>query len=910
MLNKYLYKSSPYFTVVFGLSALLISGCEPEGGTVGMTLDQMNAGELGSAGIQAGDMLIEGAGELAAGEASLGGRGGGTSSRELTLVPAFLQRLSSAEIRQTVEQLFGINPTSPLEAPTRLHGFERIANAELTLSPVMTEQVETLAWEVADYVSSVPERLSTLFPCPLTSTQPSEDARALERDQELLCVSISLLRLGESVWRRPLDQEELASLMGLYRQLTSSTPHLPSTRIMGRKALISALIQSPPFVFRVEIGEPDPLSQAGQDQIWRYTSDEMASRLSYFMWGSAPDAQLLEAAASGSLVEEGPLKFQAERLLADPRSASHLSGFFDELIGLPNLDAVSKDHQLFPEFSPELRASMREEIAALFREIVFEQDVDVSGILLSERASLDSELASIYGVIPPVGLAEGERFTVNLPASHARGGLLGRAAPLTLFSHATINSPTHRGRFVRSGLLCQDVPPPPEGVVTELAEPEGEGPMTLRQRLEQHATDPLCASCHQLMDPLGYPLEYFNPIGRWRVEDNGLPIDSSGDLDGVAIHDASTLAQAVAASPYFTDCLTRKLYRYAVSHLETEGEFPLIDDLTEEFTSTAGRRLKALIIQLVLSDGFRRLAAPQAQLNEDGDLVTPVGCGGVERCDGVDNDCDGESDEAVIRVCESQCGAEGIQFCTDGQWGACDVGPAPPEACDGRDNDCDGEVDEGVSTAPEVCDGMDNDCDGEVDEDIGTTRHEISYTLLSSFHPSCQSTSSNPSDCNAAVKRFCQDLGCNQIGFGPVEVSPTATQVVCLSPSASQTHGVPYQTLAQRHEVCDGQREYVGPNCNAAIHRQCALQLGQTTGFGPIERSDTEAFIACVPSAEVLQTTYSELSSLHGSCHQSGDRHGLNCNSAINRLCQQRGFISGWGPLENSGDFAVIACVR
>ena len=810
--------------------------------------------------------------------------GGGGTTREpppFEPAPATLHRLTGVEYLSSVKDLLGVESPVVFEDETSLHGFVSVAASELTLPPALVDAYEEGAWAVARAVISDPVKRGALVGCDVAlSGEP--------------CLRAWLVRFGRRAWRRPLSEAEVNQLVQVAQTVATDL----RDPWQGVGAAIAVVLQSPYFVFRVERGEPHP------DGGLRLNDYEIAARLSFLIWGTTPDDALLAAAERGELTEDEGLRREALRLLDDPRAADRLKEFFLEFIGLERLDRVTKDPEMFPEMSDALKESMRREIELMFLELALTQDSDLRDLLTTDVTFVDRPLAELYGldVVP----GDGEVVRTELPPEQGRGGMLGRAALLTLFSHASVNSPTLRGRFVRSKLLCIDVPPPPEGVVTELAEPEEEGPQTLRQRLDAHRSDPLCAGCHNLMDPLGYPLEHFDPIGKRRELDNGLPIDATGDLDGVAVDGAAELAWAVAEHPKLGDCLTRRFYRYATGHLEQWSEERVIRDLGDGLIA-GGFRFQSLVVALVMSDGFRRVAPPiGAECVEEGqeracqtlcgagvEVCTDDGWAGCtapvatdEVCDGEDNDCDRNMDEGVLRACDGSCGP-GVQRCGAGGWGACEAPEPPAEICDGEDNDCDGAMDEGL----------------EVDV------RRVPFSELAAAHGGCEGQQQRRGpECNAAINRMCSRSSCAATGFGPVGTHGGDADVVCLSPERVQPIGTHYSTLVGHHPNCNGSGERIGPNCNAAIHRFCRAE-GLTSGFGPLEHSGDDVAVGCTPGATVIQTSYTVLSAFEGSCQASGQRIGPYCDVAIQAFCRDQGHRAGFGPVENSGDVAYVTCV-
>jgi hypothetical protein len=338
------------------------------------------------------------------------------------------------------------------------------------------------------------------------------------------------------------------------------------------------------------------------------------------------------------------------------------------------------------------------------------------------------------------------------------------------------------------------------------------------------------------------------------------------------------------------------------------------------------------------SDGDRDSfgSAPSCASRDCDDRNPAIHPGAPEACNGLDDDCDGMTDEDLG---QASCGVGACRvdapFCADGGLQLCVPRAPGVERCNGLDDDCDGMTDEEPSDAmpcgvgacrrpaacvggrleacvpgtpgAESCNGLDDDCDGEVDEGFRAAVVSSSYTELVGRHDGCTSATRIGGACNAAIHRACAARGCVQSGFGPLENNGDFAAIACVR--SDGVRDVPYATLATHHPGCTASTR-IGSDCNAAIHRYCASQ-GFVTGFGPDEQGPDSATITCLraPVATVVNTTYTALAMAHPGCTQTS-RIGSECNAAIHRACVGRGFVSGFGPLENNGDLAVIACVR
>ncbi|MEL6178252.1 MAG: DUF1592 domain-containing protein, partial [Myxococcota bacterium] len=406
------------------------------------------------------------------------------------------------------------------------------------------------------------------------------------------CASQAVADLGRRLWRRPLTDAERERLT----TLATASAEVYGDFYEGLEASLAAMLQSPYFLFRVELGEDDSTAVGGR----RFTDWELASRLSYFLWNSTPDDILLDAAENGELSTDEGLRAQAQRLLESPRAREAVRNLFSEQLHLYELDHKTKDAASFEHYSSELGPDAREETLRLLEYTVFDTDSDFRDVLTTRTTFINPRLAALYDIPAPDldGFAK-----VNLPADGQRAGLLGHASLLALHAHPISSSATLRGYFVRTVLLCQEIPPPPVGVDTSIPEPSGMT-RTLRERVAEHLEDPTCAGCHELVDPIGLGLENFNSIGRWRDTDNGAMIDASGDLDGAAFTTPDELGKALRDHPAFGPCMVRTILRYATGRRAAFGERDVLNALEDEFASM-GYRVKPLLMEIVMSPMFR-----------------------------------------------------------------------------------------------------------------------------------------------------------------------------------------------------------------------------------------------------------------------------------------------------------------
>ena len=370
------------------------------------------------------------------------------------------------------------------------------------------------------------------------------------------CAEKIVRSLATHAYRRPVSAADVKGPMGFFRQALAETGGAEAFDAAIERALAAVLV-SPNFLFRIERDPPGVESEAP----YRVSDLELASRLSFFLWSSLPDGPLRESAVQGRLRAPGVLEGHVRRMLADPRAASLVDNFSAQWLHLRNLDSVRPDMRMFPDFDDNLRQAFRRETELLLEDVI-RQDRSVLDLLRSEHTFVNERLAKHYG-IPHV---YGTRFRrVDLAPDSVRGGLLRHGSILTVTSYATRTSPVIRGKWILENVLGMPPPPPPADV-PELKDTTISGKLSVRERLAEHRANPACASCHNPMDPLGFALENYDAVGRWRTVDGGETIDPSGELaDGTRIAGVSDLEQALLDRPeLFASALAEKLLTFAL----------------------------------------------------------------------------------------------------------------------------------------------------------------------------------------------------------------------------------------------------------------------------------------------------------------------------------------------------------
>jgi uncharacterized protein DUF1592/uncharacterized protein DUF1588/uncharacterized protein DUF1587/uncharacterized protein DUF1595/uncharacterized protein DUF1585 len=513
------------------------------------------------------------------------GESAGTAKQEHAV-----RRLTHSQYDNTVRDLLGDYSRPAVHFPPEdyVDGFKNQAQYQ-GMTPLLVEAYSTAAEKLALNAFRTGD-INHLIPCkPVSAT-------------DVKCRDLFVRSFGLRAFRRPLREVEFKR----YAAAFSAQASLSGKFLEGARTVVEAMLQSPNFLFHLEAG-PD-----GQSVDY-----DIASRLSYLLQDTMPDKALLDSAAKGELRTAAGRDAATRRLLDDPRAHQALDEYFDQWLRFDRVLNSSKEERRFPQFSLEMAASMVEETRRLLDHLVWD-DRNFMELLTADYAYLSSDLATLYKLPAPAGQFE----LVHFPAGTPRAGLLGEASFLAANAGPTETSPTARGIFIREQLLCQHVPPPPPNVDTNLPEATEDKPLTRRQRMSAHVENPLCASCHRLMDPIGFGLESFDAIGRFRERETiliesptgnrkdekkiNLDLDTRGEVAGIpnsAFSDSSKLGAILAQSTVCQECMVRQIFRYAFGHLETASDEETIHQLFATFRDS-GFHFKDLLTGLVRSPEF------------------------------------------------------------------------------------------------------------------------------------------------------------------------------------------------------------------------------------------------------------------------------------------------------------------
>jgi hypothetical protein len=488
--------------------------------------------------------------------------------------PSPLRRLTHAEYDNSVRDLLGdtTRPAKAFAPDTEIGLFDNTASAQTVPQLLGDQYIETAA-ELAEGVGDV----AALIGCdPATAT----------------CVRGFAERFGRRAYRRPLTSAEVDRLVAIY-----DTTRAASDAETGVRGIVAAMLASPNFLFRPEFGGADSMLPSAKEA----TPFELAGRLASLVWASVPDDALLDAAEDGMLLTREQVATQARRMLADEKAREGMANFYTQWFGLPLLDSATKDPAVYPDFDDALRAAMIEETRRFVDHVLWEDDARLSTLLTAPYSFVNGELAELYGVSG----ATGSTFQRVEHNSAQRRGVMTQASMLTAFASSDESSPVKRGKWVRVRILCQDLPEPPDDI-PELSEPK-EG-ISTRERFAMHTSDPACSGCHNLIDGLGFGLEAYDGIGKFRSMDHGVPVDSSGmvtqtrDIDG-PYDGGPELALLLAQSEQVRDCAPTQWLRFALARRETQDDTCSLVALREAFAASDGD-LRELMVALTQTDAF------------------------------------------------------------------------------------------------------------------------------------------------------------------------------------------------------------------------------------------------------------------------------------------------------------------
>ena len=490
------------------------------------------------------------------------------------------RRMTRFEYDNTVRDLLGDTTAPSSEFPAdEVSGIFNNQADTLVVSQLLAEGYMTASELVA---ANAVKKLDTLVGCdPKASSEQKCGAQFIET-------------FGKRAFRRPLDAEGRALLTGVFDQALTTWDYPTAIRLVIQTAL-----QSSRFIYRLEFGMPEPTAPG----VVKLDDYEMASRLSYLLWGSTPDQDLMDAADAGELSTSEQVSAQATRMLADNKARGVIENFHAQWLGLSRLVTLDKDTTTFPVYNPALKTTWQKETLAFVDNVVFDGAGDLGTLLSAPYTMMDADTSAFYGISGgPTGAAF-ERVDLD---PEQRAGLLTQPSLLAVNAHVDQTSPVHRGKFVRERILCEPIAPPPANV--KAVPPPVDPNATTRERFSQHSNDMSCSPCHKLMDNIGFGFESYDAIGQFITEEAGKPIDDSGEIVGSKDADgkfngAVELANRLATSEEVRACVVTQWFNYGHGRTTTKEDSCTIQQLRTTFAD-AKYDVKALLIGLTQTDAF------------------------------------------------------------------------------------------------------------------------------------------------------------------------------------------------------------------------------------------------------------------------------------------------------------------
>jgi hypothetical protein len=513
-----------------------------------------------------------------------------TTASNAAPIKVGIRRLTETQYRNIIADVFGtgIKIEARFEPEQREEGLLALGSARLSLTASGFEQYFALASSISRQVVQGTE-LPALAGCaPVDPTKP-----------DAACARRFIAAVGEKLLRRPLSEAEIAS------RLQAAAVGATQSRDFraGLELALSSLLIAPEFLFRVELAEPDP----GKPEQHRLDAYTKASRVSFLFWDTGPDAELLEAARSGTIHTDAGLKQQLARMVTSPRLRQGAAAFFTDMLQLEGFETLVKEPAVYPKFNQSVADSAREQTRLTTLDLLIDQKRDYRELFTANETFINRYLAAIYQV--PFNF-RGEWMRYSFPASSGRAGILTQVSFLALFAHPGSSSPTRRGIKVHEIFMCELTPDPPADVDFSKVRDSTKG--TVRGRLLDHMENTGCTACHRRSDPPGLALEHFDGLGQLRTTENGVPIDVGAELGEAKFTGAPGLANYLHDHPKVPACLVRNVYAYGVGRKPGFRDREYLAEQVKVFASN-GYRVPDLLVQIAASAEFFAVVLPAEQ---------------------------------------------------------------------------------------------------------------------------------------------------------------------------------------------------------------------------------------------------------------------------------------------------------